>query len=426
MHLAAILLLPAVQGYVRAPSGALLPRLGSIRVSPPIAVIDAPVVEHLGSTLAFADQAGNLAGVLFPASLPPYLLFLYFLNQDVNGLSPTAKAGFTSLLAFVIATVVTSIVAVKSFGLNLANVDWLHASAEQLLSFTNVADVVGLKLTLDAFAAGDGATPSPSGSSPALPVIGATALLSLGITWAAAGGGLGEHTAFLGGVGNLPEGLWTFGFPEPPNALSLPTWVIHLSSLFEWLVAMGLMWRIGTVSGNPRWKGMTWAMIPSHSSGVCACVYHFFYNAPSLQFVVLLQAALTLLGNCTLAFAAWRLAVSNGWTFSMPSLGGGEEANDSSDDGVSAKPAPPAAVSAAAAAVDGSGGGVGGLFTILAWSVVGSYVVKYGETLLPFVLDDDSLVVPVAASLMIAGVTSFNIFKWQQRSQAEEDFGGLI
>eukprot|EP00966_Prymnesium_polylepis_P250753 5798190-Prymnesium_polylepis.1 len=114
---------------------------------------------------------------------------------------------------------------------------------------------------------------------------------------------------------------------------------------------MGLVWRIGSVSGNPKWKGLTWAMIPSHSSGVCACVYHFFYNAESLQFVVLLQAALTLLGNCTvrgmpepvssaqpcracdpalmlltpvphvrpqLAFASYRLAVSNGWVFSLP------------------------------------------------------------------------------------------------------------
>ena len=97
------------------------------------------------TTLAFADQAGNLAGALFPASLPPYLLFLYFIRQDVNGLSPTAKAGFTSLLAFVFATVVTSIISVKSYGLPLANCDWLHSGAEQLLSFTNIADVIGLK-----------------------------------------------------------------------------------------------------------------------------------------------------------------------------------------------------------------------------------------------------------------------------------------
>ena len=34
--------------------------------------------------------------------------------------------------------------------------------------------------------------------------------------------------------------------------------------------------------------------------------------------------------------------------------------------------------------------------------------------------------VPVAASLMIAGATSFNCWKWFQRSQEDGDFGGLV
>ena len=305
----------------------LRPRLPALRTGTPALVLEhaAPVLDSVTTSLAFADQAGNLAGALFPASLPPYLLFLYFICQDVNGLSAEAKAGFTSLLGFVFMTVATSIVSTKTFGLNLANVDWLHSGAEQLLSFTNVANVIGLKLTLDAYNAGGGATPAPSGgllSSKVLPAIGGTAALFFAATWAAAGFDLGDHSAYLGGIGNLPDGVWTLGsFDEPANALSLPTWVIHVSSLLEWLVAMGLVWRMAEASGNPRWKGLTWAMIPSHSSGVCACVYHFFYNAPSLQFVVLLQAALTLLGNCTLAFASWRLAASNGWEFALPSFG---------------------------------------------------------------------------------------------------------
>ena len=61
----------------------------------------------------FLDQADNLAGPLFGASLLPYLVFLYFITADVNRLSATAKAGFTALLTFVFATIVTSIVAVK-------------------------------------------------------------------------------------------------------------------------------------------------------------------------------------------------------------------------------------------------------------------------------------------------------------------------
>jgi len=76
--------------------------------------------------------------------------------------------------------------------------------------------------------------------------------------------------------------------------------------------------------------------------------------------------------------------------------------------------------------VDGSGGDVSGLLLMLAWSVVVSYVIKYGETLLPFVADGESWAVPVAATGMIATFTGFNCWKWQQRSQQESDFGGLI
>ena len=108
------------------------------------------------AALAFADQADNAAGPLFAGSLVPSLIFLYFVCQDVNGLDRAAKAGFVSLLAFVTATVVASIVAKTQYGTTLANVDWLHASAESLLTFTNIADVVGLKLTLDAALCGQG------------------------------------------------------------------------------------------------------------------------------------------------------------------------------------------------------------------------------------------------------------------------------
>ena len=48
--------------------------------------------------------------------------------------------------------------------------------------------------------------------------------------------------------------------PEPGYALSLPTWMVHVSSLIEWLAAMGLVWRYAAISGNPRWKGLTWSV----------------------------------------------------------------------------------------------------------------------------------------------------------------------
>ena len=102
---------------------------------------------------------------------------------------------------------------------------------------------------------------------------------------------------------------------DPVNALSVPTWAIHFSSVFEWLFAMSVIWRFSQVTGNEKWKGMTWGMLPLHASGVCACTYHFFYNDKTLQFLVSSQAGLTLLGNITCMIAAYRIAASNGWTF---------------------------------------------------------------------------------------------------------------
>ena len=100
---------------------------------------------------------------------------------------------------------------------------------------------------------------------------------------------------------------------EPINALSIPTWAIHFSSVFEYLFAMDLVWKFADTTSNQKWKGLTWGMLPLHASGIAACTYHFFYNPSSLQFLVELQAFFTLLGNITCAIAAYRIAISNGW-----------------------------------------------------------------------------------------------------------------
>jgi hypothetical protein len=40
---------------------------------------------------------------------------------------------------------------------------------------------------------------------------------------------------------------------------------------------------------------------------MCACTWHFFYNAPELDLLVALQAFLTVVGNFTLWLAAYRI-----------------------------------------------------------------------------------------------------------------------
>jgi hypothetical protein len=69
---------------------------------------------------------------------------------------------------------------------------------------------------------------------------------------------------------------------EPANALSLPTWAVHTSSVIEYVFAMLLIWRYADATGNQKWKGMTWGMTPFLASAMCACTWHFFYNSPEL------------------------------------------------------------------------------------------------------------------------------------------------
>ncbi|KAL3738050.1 hypothetical protein ACJRO7_019559 [Eucalyptus globulus] len=94
---------------------------------------------------------------------------------------------------------------------------------------------------------------------------------------------------------------------EPANALSLPTWVVHVSSVVEWITAMALVWQYGEVSGYESWKGLSWGMVPLLGGAFCACTWHFFYNSESLEVLVALQAALTVIGNATMCFAAFRI-----------------------------------------------------------------------------------------------------------------------
>ncbi|TAD73920.1 MAG: DUF2499 domain-containing protein [Oscillatoriales cyanobacterium] len=91
------------------------------------------------------------------------------------------------------------------------------------------------------------------------------------------------------------------------NALSIPTWMVHVSSVLEWIAAIALIWQYGDLVGNPRWRALSWGMLPSLVSAMCACTWHFFDNAPSLGWLVTVQAATTLIGNGTLCLGAWWL-----------------------------------------------------------------------------------------------------------------------
>ena len=81
---------------------------------------------------------------LFALSLFPYLGFLWFLTR--SGKTPRlALIGFYVLLVFVAVTIPAGIYAKVHYGEPLANVDWLHGSAELFLTISNILVVLGFR-----------------------------------------------------------------------------------------------------------------------------------------------------------------------------------------------------------------------------------------------------------------------------------------
>ena len=91
------------------------------------------------------------------------------------------------------------------------------------------------------------------------------------------------------------------------HALSLGTWWIHITSVLEWMAAIVAVQAYGAWRGEGGWRWLSLAMLPALVSAMAACTWHLFDNSPTLQGLVVLQAALTAAGNGALAIAAWHL-----------------------------------------------------------------------------------------------------------------------
>ena len=230
---------------------------------------------------------------LFQVGLAPYLAYLWFLSREETKTPPLSNFGARFLLLFVFATIPAGIVAKKQFGDILANVDVLHGSSESLLTLSNLFFALGFARALSRpFGEGD------AREAGAVPWANVAKLVAIVV--AGCGASSFAFPAMLSGAGVELHA-------EPANALSLPTWAVHVSSVTEWALAMGAVWRYAGHSGNERWKGLTLGMSPFLASGLAACTFHTFYNAPEIGALVPLQALLTLTGNTACAFAAWRI-----------------------------------------------------------------------------------------------------------------------
>ncbi|WP_107669928.1 DUF3593 domain-containing protein [Cyanothece sp. BG0011] len=81
---------------------------------------------------------------LFAISLFPYLGFLWFLTRSQE--TPRlALIGFYVLLVFVAVTIPAGIYAKVQYGEALANIDWLHGSAESFLTLSNILVALGFR-----------------------------------------------------------------------------------------------------------------------------------------------------------------------------------------------------------------------------------------------------------------------------------------
>lgn len=383
------------------------------------------------------DQAETLAGPLFGASLFPYLAFLYFLSRPAVDCPKGVTVGFATCLLFVFLTIPAAIAAKVLYNVSLADADWLHGSAESLLTLTNLVTVVAFRQALQAKEeavvqskeddddGNSGATVSmPRSATEYAPmvilVVIGTVLAGLTAAVPALASDTAVHTPYLYGFLDLPHDTFdTLGpHAQPANALSVPCWIIHVSSLVEFLVAMGFCWRWADVTRQPTWKGLTWGLLPLHSSGITACTYHLFYNQISV--LVPLQAFLTCVGNTTAAYAAWRIARAAGWSFGSDDKEEKEKRTTTATSGQdTAAPDPTQDETSSLVGFEDLGQALAGdndysfLTKLFVGSAAASYVIKYGEVWFDFPFDADvyaGLAVIVFPSLL-------NAYKWSQRSK---------
>jgi hypothetical protein len=91
--------------------------------------------------------------------------------------------------------------------------------------------------------------------------------------------------------------------------LSFPTWLIHISSMAEWLYAAVLLYRYGALLGRNDVQRFALCMLPHWFGGMCVIIYHLLGDA------ILLWLDLSKLLNCAgsiaLLYAALRLLYPN-------------------------------------------------------------------------------------------------------------------
>ena len=88
------------------------------------------------------------------------------------------------------------------------------------------------------------------------------------------------------------------------HELSFGTWLIHISSVIEWIVAIFVIRKISTYEKYNLFFWLSLAMVPNLIGAMCAITWHIYDNHENLYGLVSLQGIFTSIGNSTLALAA--------------------------------------------------------------------------------------------------------------------------
>ena len=87
------------------------------------------------------------------------------------------------------------------------------------------------------------------------------------------------------------------------HELSFVTWLIHISSVIEWIFAIFIVNKISTFENFNSYFWLSLAMVPNLIGAMCAITWHIYDNQEALYGLVTLQGIFTLIGNTTLALA---------------------------------------------------------------------------------------------------------------------------
>ena len=89
------------------------------------------------------------------------------------------------------------------------------------------------------------------------------------------------------------------------HELSFGTWIIHISSVLEWIIAIFIIYEISSFNKFKSFFFLSLAMVPNLIGAMCAITWHIYDNPSELYGLVTLQGIFTILGNTTLAIAAF-------------------------------------------------------------------------------------------------------------------------